>query len=165
MNDERRKKHARSSLSNGLEHGRLFPHTIDGRSIIARRFKDLVYDIATDLGGVSELSTAELQLVRRGSMLGTLSEQLEAKAASAKEGHDLSREDLDRYLAMTNAIRRVFEAIGIKRRPRDVSPTLQHYLEALPDRAGQLQAAEEPSGEPGVQAADRGEPVPLEADK
>lgn len=34
----------------------------------ARRFKDLVFDIAADLGGVAQLSTAEMQLIRRETM-------------------------------------------------------------------------------------------------
>ena len=30
----------------------------------------------------------------------------------------------------TNALRRVFEAIGLKRAPRDVTPDLKSYLQA-----------------------------------
>ena len=55
-----RKSHGRSRVGNGAK---LLPLT-DGRSATARRFKDLVFDIAADLGGVDHLSTAEMQLIR-----------------------------------------------------------------------------------------------------
>jgi hypothetical protein len=66
----------RSKVSNG----RLLPMT-DGRSATARRFRDLIFDIAGDLGGMAQLTTAEVQLVRRASMLSAECERHEALAA------------------------------------------------------------------------------------
>jgi hypothetical protein len=70
------KKKGRSSMGNG----RLLIMT-DGRSVTARRFKDLVFDIAGDLGGMEHLSTAEMQLIRLASMLSAECERQEALAA------------------------------------------------------------------------------------
>ena len=58
-----RSRHHRSKVGNG----KLLPMT-DGRSASYRRFKDLVFDFAADLGGMSQLSTAEVQLIRRAAM-------------------------------------------------------------------------------------------------
>lgn len=97
----------------------------DGRSATARRFKDLVYDIAADLGGVAHLSTAEMQLIRRASMLSAECERQEAMAV--REDVEF---DCDGYVVMTNALRRVLETVGLRRRSKDVTPSLQSYLQA-----------------------------------
>jgi hypothetical protein len=131
VDEVRRKKHGRSRVSNGMRkkdaHGRLLLE-LDGRSTIARRFRDLVGDIAADLGGMSELTTAEVQLVRRASMLSTECERHEARAAEGDKGFD--RDDFMAYVTATNALKRVLEVIGVKRRSRDCTPKLSDYLEA-----------------------------------
>ena len=97
----------------------------DGRSATARRFKDLVGDIAADLGGMAEVSTAEMQMIRRAALLSAECEKQEALAVQEDVEFDC-----DTYIVKTNALRRVFETIGLKRVPRDVSPTLDSYLKA-----------------------------------
>src|SRR5258705_10925419 len=67
----------RSKLSNG---SKLLPMT-DGRSATARRFKDLVEDIAADLGGKDHLSESQRQLIRRAAMLSAEAERMVALAA------------------------------------------------------------------------------------
>jgi hypothetical protein len=59
-----RKSHGRSRVGNGAK---LLPLT-DGRSATARRFKDLVEDIAADLGGKALLSEGQRQLIRRAAI-------------------------------------------------------------------------------------------------
>src|ERR1700730_15509074 len=118
--DAELKKH-RSKVGNG----RLLPADVDGRSATSRRFKDLVYDFAADLGGMPELSTAEVQMIRRASMLSTQCEQIEALAAQGEKEFDVVV-----YVTMTNALKRIFEVIGIKRRARDCTPRLSDYLQA-----------------------------------
>jgi hypothetical protein len=44
---------------------------------------------------------------------------------------DASPEDLDLYARVAGNLRRLFESVGIARRPRDVTPNLETY------RAGQ----------------------------
>jgi hypothetical protein len=73
----RRKAMGRSKLSNGKK---LLSLT-DGRSAAARRFKDLIGDIAADLGGVDLLSEGQRQLIRRAAMLSAECERQEALAA------------------------------------------------------------------------------------
>ena len=126
---------------------------MDGRSVTARRFRDVYEEIGSDMGGADLLSEGQRQLARRAAGLSVLSEEIES---------DLVRErpfSVQNYLMYTNSIRRVFEAIGLKRRPRDVSPTLQHYLQALPDRVGEAGTASEPSGAPGVPPTIADEPA------
>jgi hypothetical protein len=108
----------RSKLSNG----KILPMA-DGRSAVARRFRDLVLDIAGDLGGAENLSTAEMQLIRRASMLSAECEMQEN--AAAREDATF---DVDSYVVKTNALKRVLEVLGLKRAPRDITPTLQGYL-------------------------------------
>src|SRR6267143_2122574 len=86
-------RRTRSKVANG----RLLPMT-DGRSATARRFKDLVFDIAADLGGVANLPTAEMQLIRRASMLSAECERQEALAV--REDVEF---DCDAYVVKTNA--------------------------------------------------------------
>ena len=69
-------KKLRSKMSNG----RLLPMT-DGRSASARRFRDLIEDIAADLGGKALLSEGQRQLIRRAAMLSAECERQEALAA------------------------------------------------------------------------------------
>jgi hypothetical protein len=57
-----KKPSTRSKLSNG----KILPLN-DGRSATARRFKDLVEDIASDLGGKAHLSEGQRQLIRRAA--------------------------------------------------------------------------------------------------
>jgi hypothetical protein len=102
--------------------GKLLPLS-DGRSATARRFKDLVLDIAADLGGVEHLSTAEMQLIRRASMLSAECERQEALAVR----EDVTF-DADSYVTKTNALKRVLEVLGLKRVSRDVTPDLRSYL-------------------------------------
>jgi hypothetical protein len=104
----------RSSVSNG---SRLFaPQTTDGRSLMGRRFRDLVQDIALDLGGTEMLSTGQLQLIRRAAMLSVQCEALEAEAVSGREF------DTETFGQLTDRLGRCFQRLGLKRAARDISP-------------------------------------------
>jgi hypothetical protein len=80
----RRKSHGRSRVGNGAK---LLPLT-DGRSATAGRFKDLVEDIAADLGGKDTLSEGQRQLIRRAAMLSAECERQEALAARGEAEFD-----------------------------------------------------------------------------
>jgi hypothetical protein len=80
----------------------------------------------SDLGGEENTSAAERSIIRRASTLTVELERLEAKFAVAGEA---TADDLDLYQRMTNTLRRSLEAIGLQRRPRDVStPTLKDIV-------------------------------------
>src|ERR1700730_445189 len=53
----------KSSNRSKLSNGKILPLN-DGRSATARRFRDLVIDIAADLGGKEHLSEGQKQLIR-----------------------------------------------------------------------------------------------------
>jgi hypothetical protein len=72
------------------------------------------------------LSTAEASIVRRASMLELQMEMLETKFA-ANDG-EASADQLLLYQRTASSARRLFESVGIKRRARDITPTLDEYL-------------------------------------
>ena len=116
----------RSKLSNGKK---LLPLT-DGRSATARRFKDLVEDIAADLGGKDHLSEGQRQLIRRAAMLSAESERMEALAARGE-----AEFDIDLYGMICDRLGRLFGRLGLERVARpvnDSSNVLSDFLEARP---------------------------------
>lgn len=114
----KRPKVARSSVSNG---SRLL--MADGRSPWSRRFRDIVALHCQDLGGYENLSQAELAIIRRAA---TLQVELEAQEAKAANGE--AKIDLVAFAQVANGLRRLLETIGIKRTPRDVTPTLASII-------------------------------------
>ena len=71
---EARKAHARSRVSNTRD---ILPN-VDGRSTVARRFRDIASQVCTDFGGTDRCSEVTQQLVRRFSAAACLAEQLVA---------------------------------------------------------------------------------------
>jgi ABC-type transporter Mla MlaB component len=104
----------------------LFATRIDERGLWARRTRELVQNIAGDLGGMDALSEAQKQLVRRLAGLSVLCEQLEIELAS---GERLDAQALAAYLQTVNSARRLSSTLGLRRIPKDVTPSLEAYLE------------------------------------
>ncbi len=102
---------------------------VDGRSVWARRFRDLIDLHVTDRGG--DMSQAKRSIIRRAAALEVELERLEAKFALAGEA---SAADLDLYQRASNTMRRHLESVGLDRVARDVSP-LSDYLEAKAEGA------------------------------
>src|SRR5215831_15745222 len=73
-----RKASARSRVSNGAD---VLPD-VDGRSAIARRYRDILAQLASDQGGVDRLGEARLQLCRRFAAAACIAEQMEADLAN-----------------------------------------------------------------------------------
>ena len=113
----------RSALSNGSA---LILGGVDRRLAWSRRLADLVSDHISDLGGDSNLSTAELVLVKRASMLTLQLEMLECKFAD-QDGMATS-DQLNDYQRCVNTCRRTLEALGLRRRPKTVGPSLGELL-------------------------------------
>jgi hypothetical protein len=101
--------------------------SVDGRSVWARRLHDLIYLHTADLGGEDNCSEAEKALVRRASCLIVELEHLEMKFALAEDGAEEGQ--LKTYQMTVNTLRRTLESLGLKRRARDVTPTLAEYVE------------------------------------
>jgi hypothetical protein len=111
---ETRGRQSRSRVTNGKQ---LF---LDGevRNRASRRFRDLLAGIASDLGGVNELSVGQMQLARRCALLSV---QCEIMEAAAVDGKDF---DLDQYGQLTDRLGRAFQRLGLRRQPRDITPTI-----------------------------------------
>jgi hypothetical protein len=107
-----RKSHGRSRVGNGAK---LLPLT-DGRSASYRRFKDLVEDIAADLGGKQNLSEGQRQLIRRAAMLSAECERQEALAARGE-----AEFNCELYGMMCDRLGRLFGRLGLERVARPVN--------------------------------------------
>jgi hypothetical protein len=111
----------RSRITNG---NALLPG-VDGRSVWARRCRDVINLHISDLGGDDNVSEAEKSIIRRCAALTVELEHLEFLFATAGEA---TADQLDLYQRTANSLRRLLEAVGIERRPRDVGPkTLIDY--------------------------------------
>lgn len=115
------KSRTRSRMTNGSA---VLPG-IDGRSAWVRRLKDLIELHTSDLGGPDAISTAELSVVRRASTLVVELEMLEARFA---EAGGATADELDLYARVSGNLRRLYEATGLQRRARDVTPSLSQYI-------------------------------------
>src|ERR1700730_13089884 len=117
-----RQRAHRSAVSNGTK---LFcVDGLDGRSQTARRFRDLVEGMGNDLGGSDRLSEGQRQLIRRAATLSIMSESVEA---------DFIRNlafDSEAYGVLCDRLGRCLQRLGLERKPRDVTPSLQSYLQA-----------------------------------
>lgn len=115
----------RSRVTNGRA---LFVEAIDGRSREARRFRDVLSEIVSDLGGPDTLSEGQRQLARRASMLSVQCEVLEGQAVAGKAI------DLEVFGKLTDRLGRTFQRLGLRRKQRDVTPTVAEYLRSLEGR-------------------------------
>jgi hypothetical protein len=115
-----RSKVAASQITNGAK---LWLPGTDGRSAIARRTRDIFDAICRDLGGHDVLSEGQMQLVRRASLISIKCEELEARAV---QGESI---DLDLFGQMTDRLGRCLQRLGIRRVPKNITPTVSEYLE------------------------------------
>jgi hypothetical protein len=116
---ERRPSKQRSRVGNGKD---LLPD-IDGRSALARRFKDIIGAVLVDQGGVDRLSESRLQLVRRFAAACVLAEQMESRLVNGEEIN------IQEHSLLCSTLVRVAQRIGINRVPKTVS-SLHDYLES-----------------------------------
>jgi hypothetical protein len=98
---------------------------VDGRSIIARRYRDIVAGLVSDQGGAEHLSEARLHLIRRVSAASVLAEQMEARIARGEQIN------IQEYSMLVSTTVRIVQRIGLDRVPRDVAPSLGEYLKRV----------------------------------
>lgn len=101
----------------------------DRRGAWARRLRDLVEIHLGDLGGIDAVSAAERSIVHRAAVLMVELELLEVKFATSPDGAQAS--DLDLYQRTSNSMRRLLETVGLQRRAKDVTPTLDQLAEQM----------------------------------
>jgi hypothetical protein len=118
-------RYGNSRVTNAAREGRLvWLDKIDHRSPVARRFKDLVSIVTSDLGGPDQLSESQRQIIRRIASLSVWCESQEAKMADGTEV------DINEFQRTANSLRRLCESIGLQRRQRDTGPSLGDILSA-----------------------------------
>jgi hypothetical protein len=99
---------------------------VDGRSIIARRYRDIASAILSDQGGQDQCSEARLQLVRRFSAAAVLAEMMEARLANGEEIN------IAEHALLCPTLVRIGHRIGLARIPREVEdPGLVEYEREL----------------------------------
>ena len=113
----------RSALTNGSD---LLGGDVDHRSAWVRRLRDLIQGHVADAGGIDLLSSAEHSIIRRASMLELQLELLESRFA-VNDGM-ASTDQLLLYQRTASSARRLLEAVGLKRRAKDITPNLDEYL-------------------------------------
>jgi hypothetical protein len=114
-----RKASARSRVSNGKD---LLPG-VDGRSPLARRYRDIAAALISDMGGIDRCTEARLQLLRRFSAASVMAEAMEADLVNGKPI------DIAEHSLLSSTLVRLAQRIGISRMPKNVTPYLHDYLE------------------------------------
>jgi len=97
----------------------------DGRGVWARRWRDLRALYADDMGGASTLSEFQLGLVGTAATMRCELERLEGQLSLGEAI------DTDMYGRIAGHYRRIVETLGIERRQRDVSPTLEEIADEI----------------------------------
>lgn len=112
----------RSAITNGSD---LLAGDVDHRAAWVRRLRDLINGHVSDAGGIDLISSAEASIIKRASMLELQMEMLETRFA--KNDGIASSDQLLLYQRTANSTRRLLESVGLKRRPRDVTPDPLSY--------------------------------------
>jgi len=107
----------RAQIKNGAVD---LPRVVDGRTSLAKRFRDIVAQLTADQGG--DLSEVRVQLVRRFAGASVLAEQTEAQIICGQ------LVDLSEYAQLISSSVRVAQRIGIDRVPKIITPSLSDYL-------------------------------------
>jgi hypothetical protein len=122
LSDQEMTKASRSRLSNGRG---ILPN-VDGRSPVARRYRDIAYALASDQGGSEHLSEARTQLIRRFAAAAVIAEQREATLANG------GTIDIAEHALLCSTLCKVAKHIGIDRRARNIVPNIEEYLKDDP---------------------------------
>jgi hypothetical protein len=115
----------RSRITN---HSDLLPG-LDGRTAAARRFRDLVSAYIADQGGIDRCSEIKLGLLRRLAATTVQSEIIEARMVNG-EAIDIST-----LCTLASTSVRIAQRLGIERVPKNVTPTLNEYIDASSEAA------------------------------
>ncbi len=101
----------------------------DGRTAVSKRFRELYNDFVSDLGGEGQLSQAQLQLIRRATMLSVMLEGQECTFAISQDMPD--PRILEHYNTIAGGLKRILETLGIDRVARDITPSLEDYQDGV----------------------------------
>jgi hypothetical protein len=115
---QKQKTKGRSGVTNGNS---LFLEGVDGRSALAKRYRDILSQLISDLGG-DHPSEAMSLIARRAATLAVWCEQREAEMASNKDIN------IGEFTTAINSLRRLLTDIGLERRAKDITPSLSDYV-------------------------------------
>src|SRR6476620_7826410 len=87
-----------------------------------KAFDALVAEIEHDLGGREQLSAMEKSLIQAYAGSAILLDDLNARVVLGQEI------DVGTHAQMTSALVRIASRLGLQRRQRDVTPTVEEYL-------------------------------------
>jgi hypothetical protein len=121
----------KSRISNGSD---LLPEC-DGRSAIARRYKDISVAILSEQGG-DRCSEARIQLIRRFAAASVIAEQMEADLANGKQI------DIAQHALLVSSCVRIARQIGISRVAKDITPDPLSFARSYANGDGSLPAVE-----------------------
>lgn len=109
------KPQARTRVGNGSA----VLNDVDGRSIVYRRYREILASLVSDMGG--DPSEAQEQIARRAASLAIWCEQQDEGASN---GNPI---DVAAYTTASNSLRRLLESLGLKRALRNVTPSITEY--------------------------------------
>lgn len=101
---------------------------VDGRTLTARRYRDLCAELASDAGG--DPSSAQWLLICRAAGLTVQLELLEARIV---QGEQIETAE---YASLSNVLIRLLNTLGLNRKAKDVSPailTIDAHARAVKD--------------------------------
>jgi hypothetical protein len=110
----------------------LFLRGVDGRSMVARRYRDVAIALADDLGGQDKLRESTKIMVRQAAALTVQVEELQSKIVL---GEDV---DLEQLTRLSNVLGRTLQRLGLKKRA-DRKLTVSEYLAQRDARNAQEQ--------------------------
>ena len=114
-----RRKQARSAVSNGRD---VLPN-VDGRSTVARRYRDICSAVLVDQGGEDRCSESRKQLIRRFAAASVLAEQMESRLANGEQI------DIAEHATLSSTLVRLAQRIGIDRIAKDVPLSFRDRLQ------------------------------------
>jgi hypothetical protein len=119
---------------------------VDGRSLEARRFRDLVVSFAEPLGGFESLTEESAALVRQAASITMQNESIQAAAVRGEPV------DAEQVVRLTNALTRVLSALKRHRKPKSSAPSLAEIVAR--HRAEEAARAAAPTATPAAATGD-----------
>lgn len=113
-------RRTKAKIRNG---GDTIPHVVDGRTVLAKRHRQIISQLVADQGGPEHLSEIRYQLLLRFAGAALLAEQVEQKVLKEEPVQ------LDQYSMLISCLVRVASKVGLNRIPKNVTPNLRTYLE------------------------------------
>jgi hypothetical protein len=95
---------------------------VDGRTLEARRYRQLVRDLTAELGG--SLSTIEAALIGQAAALVVKSEIIQAQVIAGESS------DSDEAIRLASESRRLLDGLRSKAKTKPAENALQEYLDA-----------------------------------